>query len=134
MKTFKVIDVSMQTILILTGLISGINDLLGSGDSWYYFYFVVGSWQVISLIIHLIAFRNLLLHHRRIFYARILLAMAGIGITCVLFFLLSNELGFLIFLYLFGLLWFSPVLAIIYLHICWREYRLIIKRELIHLK
>lgn len=134
MKTCKLIDVSMQVILIMSGMILGIKDLLDSVDSFYYFYFIVGSWQVISLLIHLIIFRNSLLHNQRVFYARLLLATAGIGLVSVLFFLLSAELGFLIFLYLFGLLWFSPVLAFIYLHICWREYRLIIKRELIHLK
>jgi hypothetical protein len=32
------------------------------------------------------------------------------------------------------LLIFSPFLAIFYLVTCWREYRIMIQRELIHLK
>lgn len=135
MRTFKMIDLRLQAGLIIGGIIYAIAGLSNSGIHPIYSYIVVGSWQVISYCIHYFFFMPTIFQSERIQYGKIVLAILIIGSVLLIpvLFQLSMTVPFL-FVYLIALLIISPFLAIYYLVICWKEYRLIIKRELIHLK
>ena len=135
MKTFRIIDLAVQGIMILTALFFGINSLFGNTmNLFFYFYFIIGSWQMISLLIHYFFSKPTSLHHMRAAYAKICLYIFILGLVIGGLFLLAPVTGFFLALYGYGLLWFTPVLAIFYFFICWKEYSLVIKKELIHLK
>ena len=134
MKTLRIIDLLGQMILCLSALVFGILEISGHSELFFYFYFIVGAWQISSMLIHHFFIRPTLFHDHRDTYAKMSLIVLVIGIICAALVYVSPGFIFLLGLYLFGLLLYSPVLAFFYFYICWREYGLIIKRELIHLK
>ena len=135
MKTFKMLDLILQASLIIGGIVYAIAGLNNSGINPIHSYIIVGSWQVISYSIHYFLFTPTIFQSERKHYGKIVLAILVLGSVLLipLLFQLSITVPFL-FIYLVALLIISPFLAFYYLVICWKEYRLIIKRELIHLK
>lgn len=134
MKTYHRIDIATQAILILAGIISGITGIYRQGDSFIYFYFIVGLWQISSTIVHIFFTTHTTLHHHRRFYLKLVLITLILGLIFGILFSLEPSSAFFLLLYFYGLLWLSPLMAFYYLYICWKEYDLIKKRELIHLK
>lgn len=135
MKSFKLLDLIVQIILILGGIIYAISSIRKAEIIPIYSYIAVGLWQMISYSIHYFFFTPTILQSERILYGRIVLVILLFG--CLLFipllFNVSVTAPFII-IYLISLLIISPILAIYYLVTCWGEYRIMIKRELIHLK
>ncbi len=56
MKAFARLDVIIQVILIVSGLAIGLGVMAGSisGDFMFVPYFMVGGWQIFSVIVHLV--------------------------------------------------------------------------------
>lgn len=134
MKTFRIIDLVTQLILIISGIVYGIIELMGQPHMFIYFYFIVGGWQLISFSIYYFFTKPTVFYKERMCYGKICMILIGLAILlCGLCFLIS-DLIILLFLYGFALLWLSPILAFYYFYICWKEYNLVINRELIHLK
>lgn len=134
MKTYRKIDIATQVIVILAGITYGIISICRSGDSFIYFYFIAGLWQISSMIVHIFFTAPTTFHYHRRFYAKLVLIALTLGLVIGILFSLEPSSAFFLILYLYGLLWLSPILAFYYLYICWKEYHLIKKRELIHLK
>lgn len=129
MKTYKLIDFIIGCLLIISSVLFILfkrNDFLFAG------YFIVGGWQLTSAIAH----RTLKKHfiasgYRRIYEIAVIIVLLG-GIISYIGLAFSG--GSVLFLFLYILLYFSPVLAIYYQVVCYIEYRLLIKRAFIHLK
>ena len=116
MKTFKLFDYIFQIFLITISLlfVPWALFIVPAGRSADYMilgYFVVGGWQLISVAVHAIAkFKSKL----RKIYLWMLLATVIIGVICILTMILSLY-------YLAALLFWSPVLAFVYLIACIKE-------------
>ena len=117
MKLFKQTELFTNTILISFFLIA----FLLTNDFDYVFagYFVVGAVQLLAIIIHLVKGWFLGSTSLRTFYNWFLLVLAALLPT-----------GISIYFLLFA----SPLLALFYLFICYREWRVLKFKELIHLK
>ncbi len=110
MKSFKRVDCIIQGVLIALGLVV----VLGSGqmlDDPMFFasYFVVGGWQLISVIVHFFYAAPYKKTMRKIY-----LITLGAVILALLLSLPSDG----IIVMLFVLLFFSPVMAVYYLITC----------------
>ncbi len=123
MKQFQIIDfwISVGLIFSFTIIVfleakklSFLNDSLLLG------YFVVGTWQVISIIIHLVHKNKILISSLRKIYSLVTL-------IC----LITMPMGFLMFAILFYL---APFMAIFYTCICGIELFSKAKRSLDQLK
>ena len=134
MKTFRLIDLVIQLSLVLLGILSGFKSLFGTPVFFLYFYFIVGGWQICSMLTHYFLFTATSLHHLRTYYAKICLVLLIISLVLGILYSLIPETIFLIVLYGYALLWGTPFLAFFYFAICLKEYKLMIKKELIHLK
>ena len=114
MKPFARLDVVIQVILIIIGIAIGLAVASNSIQSDYMFvpYFLVGGWQILSVIVHLVGegFRFSTL--RRIYLVTLVL---------VLVILIISVPTAAIIYSLIGLLFFSPVMAIFYLFTCYKE-------------
>jgi hypothetical protein len=113
MKTFKIVDCYIQgglflIVLFLVALSGG-----RLGESFFLvLYFVTGGWQLFSVLIHWGYEKPYKVRLRKV-YEVMLAATFGIGIIC-LFAGVFLE-------YMFGLLVWSPVLAILYFACCVTE-------------
>lgn len=135
MKAFRITDLVGQLILILSGIVDGIMELIGHPHFFFiYFYFFVGGWQMVSFLIHHFFSTPTVFYRERVFYWKICMIVIGLAILLYALCFASSDLVVLLLLYAFALLWLSPILAFYYLYICWKEYDLVTKRELIHLK
>ena len=128
-KKIKIADLGIQVVLFLAGL--AVFLLTNEEQLYFYFYYLLGSWQILSLVIHHIDNRGLQFFQKRRIYSQ---AIAGVFITGAISLLLLIFKTPVIIFYLFGLLLLSPFLAIWYMSICYREILQLRKRELIHLK
>jgi len=119
MKTFKTIDWIVQLgfmiappLLYLVNVLSSIDNNLIARDMLLIFYFGVGSCQITSVIIHFFLPSTVRIRMRKVYL--ILLALTFlIGIIFTL-------PGYVLY-FLAGLLFWSPVLALIYLITCITE-------------
>lgn len=113
MKKIKEIDfwVSVGLIILFTIL------YLATTDAAYALagYFVIGSWQVISMIVH--AWNHWFTTGTRLYYHwTVFISLAGFPLTCVV------------------LLFIAPLMAVFYATICYREVYIKMKRPLALLK
>ena len=127
---FKYVDVAVQLTAIVAGLILG----LFRQNFAFYFYFIVGGWQVLSCFIHGVVPQFNPIKDRK----RYLITLGVLAILTFLIYLgylmeLEPVLGLLI-PYGFLLLLFTPVMAIWYCYICYRELKLYQQKEWIQLK
>ena len=115
MKTFKQIDWIVQIVIMtIPLLVYTLNALAGIGNNVTarnmisLFYLGVGSWQIISVIIHFFFPSTVKIRMRKVYLILLSLTI----VTGIIFQLMGDDniLGFLI-----GLLFWSPVLALLYL-------------------
>ena len=119
MKDFKTIDFIIQVFLIISFIIKS---MLNIDQTFIYGYFIVGGWQVISMIVHQINKWYTNQGSRRFYYHRITAAT-----------LIIIPSGFIIpnfFIVWVPLLFIAPIIAIYYLAICYREVFYPAKRPL----
>lgn len=133
MKTFKIIDLVIQGLFLLIAIVFGITN---ESINWVlYFYFGVGSWQLISFSFHYFFIPPTIFQQDRNFYGKLVLVTLVLGMLFFIPVLFEVYVMIvLLYIYLFGLLILSPILAIFYFVICWKEYRLIVRRELLRFK
>ncbi|AXY77506.1 hypothetical protein D3H65_27525 [Paraflavitalea soli] len=113
MKSFKSIDCAIQGVLIVLGFMMGLwsGEML-SDMTFFTGYFLVGGWQLISVIVHFFydpPYKTLM--------RRIYLYTLGVVILALVVSLPADG----IITMLFVLLFFSPIMAVYYLITCIRE-------------
>ncbi len=123
MKTYKLYDLLISTALIVIFLVIS---LLQKDHSFFIGYFVVGGWQLISMIVHI--YYNWFTQQggKRYYYS-----------SAVFIILVIAALGFVIYPFLlifYVLLFAAPFMAVYYAWICYTEVRAIYQHELIQLK
>lgn len=109
MKTFKLVDTWGQVMLIPACIIFSLFKL---DASFIYGYFVVGGWQVISALTHLV--KGWKQSGARRHYNKFLLFAGVVGGLCLFSYILLG-------IYLMVLLFISPVIATWYCFFCYRE-------------
>ena len=109
MRTYKLLDCWIQAILIVLGLVAG---LYGNQSDSMIFggYFTVGGWQILSVILHRIFYTP---QHKSLM-RRIYLVTLAVVIAV----LLLSVPGKFVIEALYGLLFFSPLMAVYYLITC----------------
>ena len=124
-KKIKIADLGIQVVLFLAGL--AVFLFTNEEQLYFYFYYLLGSWQILSLIIHYIDNRGLQFFQKRRLFGQTIVWVIITGAVSLL--LLYFKTPVIIF-YLLGLLLFSPFLAIWYMSICYRELLNLEKRDL----
>lgn len=123
MKIFKLYDLVASLVLIIAFLVIS---LFQRDYSFLIGYFVVGGWQLISILVHVHYKWFTRAGGKRYYY------------TWSVFIIITTAiLGFIIypFLLIFYIMLFAaPFMAIYYAWICYTEVRVIYKHELIQLK
>ena len=122
MKLFKQLDLWMNVALILCLGLSALSRMICP----FHFYYIVGAWQVFSMIVH--GCSGWFMQkggRRRVFHNTVII----IGVLVVL----SNWVEPFLLIFLFLLL-FSPIMAIIYTIMCFDECLLMKERPLSKLK
>ena len=132
MKAFKIIDLLLQGILTLIAIVFGIANESGKWSSFLYFGAV--PWQFVSISIHYFFIPHTTFQQTRNFYGKLVLIILILGMLAFFSVLFDYTAKGLLYYYLLGLLIFSPLLGIFYFVICWKEYRLMVKRELLRFK
>ena len=109
MRTYKLLDCWIQGILIVLGLLFGFYG--NQSDSMIFGgYFTVGGWQILSVILHRIFYTP---QHKSLMRRIYLFTLAA-----VIAILLVSIPGQFVIIALYGLLFFSPVMAVYYLITC----------------
>lgn len=124
MKFFKAIDLGLQIFLI------PLSTIIAIADTNYLFiaYIVVGSWQILSALIHLLLNQHYIALKARRYYT----ITAFSSLLLMLVFFTSGTTTFIY--YGFFMLIVSPILAIWYVYICLEEKKRLEHKALIHLK
>ena len=124
MKKFKKIDIYIS-ILLIAGftLMSFVN----MDSTFFVGYFVVGGWQLVSMVIHAALGWFTQAYTRRYVYQFIVLGIIVMALSGLVF-------EFLLILLAFPLLFAAPFMAMYYTWICYYELNTIIKRPLAYLK
>lgn len=131
MKYAKLTDLIGQGLLLLTTLLLLLFDS-EKQHAFFLFYFVLGGWQFLSFLIHLLADPDCGYHQKnRMLYGKtILWTIVGL----VGSFMLSFTGIPLLIYYLYAVVFITPLYALAYMMISYRECQSIARKELIHLK
>lgn len=124
MKTFKLLDYWISIILIITSLIYG---LLAKDFHFIYGYFVVGGWQIISILIH--AWNRWFTNKQTGRYVYHCIVAIVIGAA-----LIGLLIPLLLLAVLYLLLFTAPFMALFYTWLCYREVYVKMQRPLAMLK
>ena len=120
MKRYKKIDAWVSVALISVGCIWC---LFQRDASFITFYFIVGFWQVVSMVAHQVKGYNITKHHSRFYYHLL-----------ILFLLFMPMFGFIApivwWIEMYALLFIAPILAVIYTVICFVEIKRFITRPI----
>ncbi|MBK7882769.1 MAG: hypothetical protein IPJ81_02240 [Chitinophagaceae bacterium] len=136
MKKFKIMDMWISIILIIFSITRSIifyDRFLGPyflhvKDDIIQGYFIVGGWQVISMLVHTFKKWFTIKGNKRFYYQIIVLTIILISILLIVF--KSDGIAFM----LFFLLAVTPFMAIYYTYICYHEIYIKMKRPLDQLK
>jgi hypothetical protein len=129
MRLLKLSDLVIQGILLSGGLIYAFQ--YGDEGRFLGAYYSLGSWQLLSFVIHATSQKNLFFRKERMAYGKTILWLLVIGAFGLLLLFLETPI---ILFYLFALLVVSPCLGIWYFTICFREVQLMNKKALGHFK
>lgn len=123
MKKFKIVDVTMSILLILSCCIYGLFNtkylIIG--------YFVVGGWQLASMLVHKINKWFTPRHSARHYYQTIVVVIFCLAGTA----LIAKEV---IMPLMFFMIFASPVMAVYYTWLCYYELTVKMQRPLAALK
>lgn len=131
MKIFKSIDLIVQLFTIVLGVVFGLIHM----EYGFYFYFIVGGWQVLSCLIHAVfpQYYNKVKDRRRYLITLLVLVISSFLLFLGFYFEFEPLLA-LIIPFGFILLLISPIMAIWYCYICYRELKLYQQKEWIQLR
>lgn len=108
MKGFKVMDMWVQIATLVIGLLLLLfQHQMDIGESFFYCYFILGGWQLISVFVHFYFPREVKIPLRNIYH--ILVAL-----TILIGMIIGKELVD----YLYYMLFWTPILALLYLATC----------------
>lgn len=124
MKKFKTIDIWISTLLITISIIIG---LIERNHTVIACYFIVGGWQIISMLVHGINRWFTEMYGIRYFYHSTVLVIIIVSI-------LGIWVYPLILILLYILLYVAPVMAVFYTWLCYREVYVKMQRPLAMLK
>lgn len=124
MKKFKQTDYFISLLLILVFVIIS---FINQDMTWIVGYFVVGGWQVISMIIHTVFGWFTAKNSRRYIYQYLVLIIIVLA-------LLGFVIKPILFLLAYPMLFAAPVMAIYYTWICYEEVYEKMQRPLYFLK
>jgi hypothetical protein len=122
MKIYKNIDFTVQAFFITGGILYCIL----VPDNFYYPYFFVGGWQLLSCLAHGI-FPDFYPHSGRASYLWALFFVILLG-------LISLLIPGSILAYLMILLIISPIMAVRYCYVCYKELKLYQQKEWVQLR
>jgi len=122
MKRLKQIDLYIQVTLIILWFLS----FLFIREVFFFGYFIVGVWHLISLIYYLIVGSHTQSNHHKV----VRIIVASIVLLLLMGVLIDNS--FFVTLYL--LIIAAPILAVYYTCICYMEVKSLNERPLAHLK
>lgn len=125
MKKFKTADTWISIFLITGATIFG---FARRNDSFIVGYFIVGGWQVISMIIHAVKGWFTEKGSRRLIYHYIVAATILITLGAM------PAAPYISLFLLYALLFVAPLMAVYYSYICLHEVKLINRRPLDELK
>jgi hypothetical protein len=123
MLKFKKIDLFVQVFGIILLIAVA---LIFRGENWLYAYFVIGTIQVLSMLIHYVKSWFTSKGSNRYKYQLIILI---ITIITPLAFVVNSP-----FFVLYALLYTAPLLAIYYCYVCFKEIKILEAKAFIHLK
>ena len=117
MKLFKTIDWVGQLLLIVIGAVLALVKNAGFlSTDFTLAYVLVGGWQMLSVLVHLFLPKAVKINARKYYLWLLALTMlAGI--------IIGLAIEDAIIGYLFAMLFWTPLLAIFYLFICYKEAR-----------
>lgn len=117
MKLFKTIDWVGQLLLIITGgALALVKNAGFFSTDFTIAYVLVGGWQMLSVLVHLFLPKAVKIKARKYYLWLLALTMlAGVIIQLIV---KDAIIG-----YLFAMLFWTPLLAIFYLFICYKEAR-----------
>lgn len=120
MKSFKQLDIILSIVLIcvfaIISLISGI-------DSIVLGYFIVGGWQIISMIVHTSLGYFTTKHKARYFYQILVIVVITIALLAFVI-----PTFFLIYYFLF---FAAPLMALSYTYICYDELKRLNRMDIV---
>ena len=122
MKLYKSLDVAVQLLIILGGITFC---FFATGETFFYPYFILGGWQLLSCFIHMVLPEYYYPVKARNYYLITLFVLFALGLLSVAGFLLP---------YLYFLLFVSPFMGLWYCHLCYKEVKLYQQRAWIQLK
>ena len=117
MKKFKQIDLAGQLILIASFVLVSI---FSSPAYIFTGYFIVGLWQIISMVVHKVNDWNMQQVPRRYYHK--------ISLVTVVLILLAFTIGGYFFVTLYIMLFAAPLMAVFYTSLCFREITCLEKR------
>jgi hypothetical protein len=123
MKTIKLYDAWIQSILISVFIILS---LVNRGNSFLIGYFVVGAYQVVNTIIHVLYNFKSIGKYRRYYNLTLIYIAFVIGIAFLF--------PYILFIVAYLMLFVSPFLAVAYNAICFYEVKRLYERPLAQLK
>lgn len=130
-KNFKILDCWVSIILIVVFVAYGFIEMSGKSLIGY---FIVGGWQIVSMIIHQVNHLFTQKGEQRIFYHKMILTLV-IALVVIIGLAQLVELFFIpILVILFLLLVLSPIMAIYYTYLCYEETYIKMKRPMELLK
>jgi hypothetical protein len=129
MKLYKQIDFIIQILLFVCGVI------ISFDPRWLfiYSYFIVGGWQLLSVIVHLILNEKFYPASGRRNYYFSLLIIFSLGIIFFAAVQLNFHNGILIIIP-FLALFVTPLMGFWYINICHTEIKTLEYKSLVHLK
>jgi len=114
MQNFKPLDCLIQVLLLVGSLVYSLF-FKNFGDLFLASYFVVGGWQMISVLVHALSSASYRIPARKIYLWILLVTVVSTGIVIGLS--MSGSGDFLI-MWLFGILFWTAAMAIFYFIIC----------------
>ena len=123
MKRFKEIDICLQALLMIAGLVFC---FVKGFDHFWIVYIAVGAWQLISMFIHDLLKWFTPKHSTRRYYHNVSYILSAIMLL---------SIWVPLFIWVFLLMFFAaPFMAAYYLSLCYHETYYLLKRPLSHLK
>ncbi len=131
MKSFKIIDCWVSFILIPVFVIFG---FITMSEKSFYGYFIVGGWQVVSMIVHHLSRWFTEKAEPRLFYHKLVLLLIIVTASLIALTQLTEIFIIPVIIIMFLLLIGSPIMAIYYAQMCYEETYVKMKRPMELLK
>ena len=131
MKRFKIIDFWLNVVLIPAFVLFG---FVTMNEKFLFGYFIVGGWQIASMVIHWMNKWFMETGWKRSYYQKFVLILVTIIALLAALAQAAEELYMPLLVIMFLLLMLSPLMAIYYAYMCYEETFIKMKRPMELLK